>query len=49
MKNSFCLIKWWVDKMKTIETGAGVSTILFAMKNTAHTCIVPDDKLVERD
>lgn len=26
----------------TLETGAGVSTLLFAMKRTTHTCIVPN-------
>ena len=31
-----------VEDMRTIETGAGVSTIVFAMKGTKHTCIVPD-------
>jgi len=34
--------------MKTIETGAGLSTVLFAVKGTSHTCIVPDQKQVER-
>ena len=33
---------------KTLETGAGVSTILFAVKGTSHTCIVPDTKQVNR-
>src|SRR5437879_8547726 len=26
----------------TLETGAGISTILFAIKHTHHICIVPD-------
>jgi hypothetical protein len=33
---------------KTIETGAGCSTIVFALKGTHHTCIVPDLALTER-
>ena len=33
---------------KTLETGAGNSTILFALKGTEHTCIVPDKAQVER-
>ena len=33
---------------KTLETGAGVSTILFAIKETEHTCITPHAKLVDR-
>lgn len=32
----------------TIETGAGLSTILFAMKRTQHTCIVPDENVITR-
>jgi hypothetical protein len=34
--------------MRTIETGAGVSTIVFALKQARHTCIVPDRRLVRR-
>jgi hypothetical protein len=34
--------------MRTIETGAGVSTILFALKRSQHTCIVPDARVVRR-
>ncbi|HEU4324333.1 MAG TPA: class I SAM-dependent methyltransferase [Roseiflexaceae bacterium] len=34
--------------MRTIETGAGVSTIVFAMKGAQHTCIVPDPKQIAR-
>jgi hypothetical protein len=33
---------------KTLETGAGCSTILFAMLGSRHTCIVPDRPLVDR-
>ena len=33
---------------KTIETGAGCSTIIFALKEANHTCIVPDRALTER-
>ncbi|MGA2316853.1 MAG: class I SAM-dependent methyltransferase [Thermodesulfobacteriota bacterium] len=36
------------EGMKTIETGAGISTIVFAIKGVAHTCIVPDDEQVNR-
>jgi hypothetical protein len=32
----------------TVETGAGLSTILFAIKRTQHTCIVPDAAVVGR-
>lgn len=34
--------------MRTIETGAGVSTILFALKRTRHTCVVPDRRVIAR-
>lgn len=34
--------------MRTIETGAGVSTILFGLKRTQHTCVVPDQCVVRR-
>lgn len=34
--------------MKTIETGAGVSTMVFALKGTHHTCVVPDREVVQR-
>jgi hypothetical protein len=34
--------------MRTIETGAGVSTIAFARKRTRHTCVVPDRVVVRR-
>lgn len=33
---------------KTLETGAGCSTVLFALMGTNHTCIVPDKPLTER-
>ncbi len=36
------------EKSKTIETGAGCSTVLFAIKGTRHTCIVPDRPLADR-
>jgi predicted O-methyltransferase YrrM len=34
--------------MRTLETGAGVSTVAFALKGTKHTCVVPDQELVNR-
>ena len=34
--------------MKTIETGAGVSTIVFALRGCSHTVITPDLGQVER-
>lgn len=36
------------DDMRTIETGAGVSTIVFALKRSQHTCVVPDHRVVRR-
>ncbi len=36
------------QNMKTIETGAGLSTILFALKGTNHICIAPDEELCKR-
>ncbi len=33
---------------RTLETGAGISTILFAIKHTRHTCIVPESDLADR-
>lgn len=32
----------------TLETGAGISTILFAIRQAHHTCIVPDGDLADR-
>jgi predicted O-methyltransferase YrrM len=34
--------------MRTLETGAGISTVVFALKGAEHTCIVPDQELVNR-
>lgn len=34
--------------MRTLETGAGLSTVVFALKGARHTCIVPDGGLVDR-
>jgi Methyltransferase domain len=34
--------------MKTLETGAGLSTIIFAGSGCQHTCILPDEKLAYR-
>lgn len=33
---------------KTLETGAGLSTLLFAVLESNHTCIVPDRKQIIR-
>ncbi len=33
---------------RTLETGAGLTTVLFALKGACHTCIVPDQELVDR-
>jgi hypothetical protein len=34
--------------MRTLETGAGLSTVVFALKGARHTCIVPDEGLIHR-
>jgi predicted O-methyltransferase YrrM len=34
--------------LRTLETGAGVSTVLFALKQTHHTCVVPAPDQVAR-
>jgi len=34
--------------MNTLETGAGLSTIIFAATGCRHTCVVPDKALVDR-
>jgi hypothetical protein len=34
--------------LPTLETGAGLSTIIFAAHGCEHTCIVPDNDLIER-
>ena len=34
--------------MRTLETGAGLSTVVFALKGAKHTCIVPDPGLAQR-
>jgi hypothetical protein len=36
------------SESKTLETGAGLSTLLFALKQSSHTCIAPDAKGFER-
>lgn len=33
---------------RTLETGAGVSTVLFALKQTRHTCVVPSQEEISR-
>jgi hypothetical protein len=34
--------------MRTLETGAGLSTIVFLLSGAHHTCIAPDQGLVDR-
>jgi methyltransferase family protein len=36
------------EKSRTLETGAGLSTLLFALKGAKHTCITPSQQEVER-
>lgn len=36
------------EGMKTLEIGAGSSTIIFALKKAKHVCIVPDQQQIER-
>jgi hypothetical protein len=33
---------------RTLETGLGISTVLFALWKTEHTCVVPDQEEVDR-
>lgn len=42
------LDKLLTPDMKTIETGAGISTIVFAIKGTEHTCITPASEEIQR-
>ncbi len=36
------------EECLTLETGAGVSTILFAIKRSEHICITPNEREIER-
>jgi predicted O-methyltransferase YrrM len=36
------------DAGRTLETGAGLSTLVFAMSGARHTAVVPDEALVRR-
>jgi ubiquinone/menaquinone biosynthesis C-methylase UbiE len=42
------IMKRLTPGMKTVETGAGLSTIIFGASGCRHTCIVPDQALVDR-
>ncbi len=37
-----------VPGSRTLETGAGISTVIFALKGAEHLCVVPDARLVDR-
>ena len=36
------------EQWNTLETGAGISTLIFSIKGAKHTCIAPDKLLIER-
>lgn len=36
------------SKTKSVETGMGITTALFALKGGRHTCISPDSEEIER-
>jgi methyltransferase family protein len=36
------------EKSSTLETGAGLSTLLFALKGARHTCVTPSQQEVDR-
>lgn len=38
-----CLCRTLEPGKRTLETGAGVSTVLFAIAQTHHTCVVPSE------
>jgi hypothetical protein len=40
--------KYVDNSSKTVETGAGLSTVIFALKGATHICITPDPGEVER-
>lgn len=42
------LDKYLTKNIKTLETGSGLSTIVFAIKCTENTCIMPDGNQVAR-
>jgi predicted O-methyltransferase YrrM len=42
------LDKHITSNSKSLETGAGLSTVLFADKGASHTCVVPDLNLINR-
>src|SRR5215831_18703462 len=33
---------------RTLETGAGISTVVFALKRAQHTCVAPDGAEIDR-
>lgn len=51
-KISKCCVQFLCDTVQpgavTLETGCGLSTIIFALQAARHTCVVPDENEVDR-